>query len=387
MTRPSSSSSSPPGETSQPMIRTAPLTAKGKDNNALEAYHDSFLLCSMQQPYTPEPPLLSSSATSRRPCSPPQPPLPLLSPSAAAAPPPLLYRARRRPCSCCAPLQFVDQAQPCSWTTSSATTRPATTSPGAAKSTTGQWTAELVQLKLMTNPSHFPDGIDPKNACKIEIDVTSFRTVEDGQSVYHKGRVLEWWVDSEEYSIIDMEKDVLQHYCWASNQEANFWYDRDNGEMVRLATDQELLALLRASKIVKFIMTVDRSEMNVCDDNLEIMHEMNELQIDPRIESEMQIIVRDEDPLVEAVDLEWAEEPQHGVTTAGPERVEEEEKEHYMDPGFDAEGDDPLGADEEWRKRKGGAVAAGCSDAAAQAPSKSRKTSKRSSSTPPWYFS
>ncbi|TVU45834.1 hypothetical protein EJB05_05337, partial [Eragrostis curvula] len=158
------------------------------------------------------------------------------------------------------------------------------------------------------------DGIDPKNACKIEIDVTSFRTVEDGQSVYHKGRVLEWWVDSEEYSIIDMEKDVLQHYCWASNQEANFW-----------------------------------SEMNVCDDNLEIVHEMNELQIDPRIESEMQIIVRDEDPLVEAVDLEWAEEPQHGVTTAGPERVEEEEKEHYMDPGFDAEGDDPLGADEEWR--------------------------------------
>src|SRR5207237_7242199 len=25
------------------------------------------------------------------------------------------------------------------------------------------------------------------------------------------------------------------------------------------------------------------------------------------------------------------------------------EMEHYMDPGFDAEGDDPAGADEEWR--------------------------------------
>ncbi|TVU35573.1 hypothetical protein EJB05_17471, partial [Eragrostis curvula] len=191
--------------------------------------------------------------------------------------------------------------------------------------------------------------IHPKNGCKIEIDVTSFQTVEDGRSVYHKGRVLEWWVDSEEYSLIEMEKDVFQHYSWASNQEANFWYDGDNGEMVRLATDQELLALLRASKIVKYIMTVGRSTMNVCDDNLAIVHEMNELQIDPSTESEMQIIVRNEDPLVEVVDLEWAEEPQHGVTTAGPERVEEEDKEHYMDPGFDAEGDDPLGADEEWR--------------------------------------
>ncbi|TVU27234.1 hypothetical protein EJB05_29831, partial [Eragrostis curvula] len=282
------------------------------------------------------PHLLSSSAAAapapsfrrRRPCSLAQPRPPLLLPAAVA-------RLCSRPG---APLQSTRGDEP-----------PSHDEPRRGQVDDGSWTAELVQLKLMTNPSHFPDGIDPKNACKIEIDVTSFRTVEDGQSVYHKGRVLEWWVDSEEYSIIDMEKDVLQYYCWASNQEANFWYDRDNGEMVRLPTDQELLALLQASKIVKFIMTVDRSEMNVCDDNLEIVHEMNELQIDPRIESEMQIIVRDEDPLVEAIDLEWAEEPQHGVTTAGPERVEEEEKEHYMDPGFDAEGDDPLGADEEWR--------------------------------------
>ncbi|TVU18598.1 hypothetical protein EJB05_34705, partial [Eragrostis curvula] len=161
-------------------------------------------------------------------------------------------------------------------------------------------------------PPLFEQTIDLKNACKIEIHVTSFQTVEDSRSVYHKGKVLEW-VDSEEYSIIDREKDVLQHYCWASNQEANFW-----------------------------------AEMNVCDDNLAIVHE-KELQIEPRIETEMQIIVRNKSPLAEAADLVWAEEPQYGVTTAGPERVEEEEKEHYMDPGFDAEGDDPLGADEEWR--------------------------------------
>jgi hypothetical protein len=46
---------------------------------------------------------------------------------------------------------------------------------------------------------------------------------------------------------------------------------------------------------------------------------------------------------------EWAEEPELGVTAAGPERAEEEEKEHYMDHGVDPDGDDPIGANEEWR--------------------------------------
>jgi hypothetical protein len=38
------------------------------------------------------------------------------------------------------------------------------------------------------------------------INVSSFSSVVDGRPVYQKGRPLEWWVDSEEYSIIDMEK-------------------------------------------------------------------------------------------------------------------------------------------------------------------------------------
>jgi hypothetical protein len=56
------------------------------------------------------------------------------------------------------------------------------------------------------------------NSCKVKINVTSFPTFEDGRSVYHKGRLLEWWVDVEEYSIIDLVKDnALEHYIWASN--------------------------------------------------------------------------------------------------------------------------------------------------------------------------
>ena len=43
-------------------------------------------------------------------------------------------------------------------------------------------------------------------------------------------------------------------------------------------------------------------------------------------------------------------EPQLGATAAGPSRVEEEEEgDQYMESGVDHEGDDPVGADEEWR--------------------------------------
>jgi hypothetical protein len=46
---------------------------------------------------------------------------------------------------------------------------------------------------------------------------------------------------------------------------------------------------------------------------------------------------------------DWAEEPELGVTAAGPARVQEEEMEYYMEPGVDPDGDEPTGADEEWR--------------------------------------
>ena len=45
---------------------------------------------------------------------------------------------------------------------------------------------------------------------------------------------------------------------------------------------------------------------------------------------------------------EWADEPELGITLAGPDRIEEEE-DHYIELGFDPEGDDLIGADEEWR--------------------------------------
>uniref|UniRef100_K3ZCA2 Transposase MuDR plant domain-containing protein n=1 Tax=Setaria italica TaxID=4555 RepID=K3ZCA2_SETIT len=162
--------------------------------------------------------------------------------------------------------------------------------------------------------------IDENNACRVVTDVCSFSTIEDGRATYQKGRCLEWWVDSDEYSIIDMEKDVFKHFAWASNQEANFWFANKKGQMTHLATNQELLTLLQVSKNVKFIMTVDRCVTQMEDQSLEYEGD------------------------------EWADEPELRVSGAGPARVEEEEeKEHYMDYGFDPKGDDPVGADVEWR--------------------------------------
>jgi len=69
--------------------------------------------------------------------------------------------------------------------------------------------------------------------------------------MYQKGRSLEWWVDSEEYFIIDMENDVGDHFSWSIFQEANFLFEDQKGQINRLATDQQLIGLLRTSKLVK----------------------------------------------------------------------------------------------------------------------------------------
>jgi len=151
------------------------------------------------------------------------------------------------------------------------------------------------------------------------IDVTSFSTIEDGRVVYRKGKNLEWWVDSEEYSIIDMEKDVFKHFGWASYQEANFWFPNQNGDITRLATDQELITLLRASKIVKFIMTVDRCEhvgvpvngTQMADNELQVMG--NELQVHVSNERDL-LHVPSRVLAAEYEGQEWAHEPELGVT-------------------------------------------------------------------------
>ena len=175
--------------------------------------------------------------------------------------------------------------------------------------------------------------IDENNACRVVIDVLSFSTVEDDRSVYRKGRSLEWWVDSDEYSVIDMEKDVQQHFSWAINQEANFWFADQNGQTSRLASDQQLLALLRASKVVKFIMTVDRcvhTSVTETEGQSQVIN--GDVQVEGISEGN-ELFDSNQGVLVEYRGKEWAEDLELGVTAAGPDRVQEDD--HYMESGFD----------------------------------------------------
>jgi hypothetical protein len=54
---------------------------------------------------------------------------------------------------------------------------------------------------------------------------------------------------------------------------------------------------------------------------------------------------------LEVLDVEfaWSEVPEYGETTGGPPMVDEEEKDHFITIGYDPNGDEPAGVDEEWR--------------------------------------
>jgi len=154
-----------------------------------------------------------------------------------------------------------------------------------------------------------------------------------------------------------MENDVAEHFHWSINQEANFWFEDQNGQTSLLATDQQLIALLRASKLLKFIMTIDRCEhgqnMTQMEDqslviNDDVQFEGNEHQLVVSNAEDL-VQVSSRGVIAEYQGKEWADEPELGITVAGPDRIEEEEEEHYIARGFDPEGDDPIGADEEWR--------------------------------------
>lgn len=107
-----------------------------------------------------------------------------------------------------------------------------------------------------------------------------------------------------------------------------------------LGTNQELLTLLIASKMVEFIMIIDRYEhvdmaltMTEMDNEREVIDEENDLQL--------HIIKLFEGihASVELDGLECAMELELGVTIASPSKVEEESN-PYMEPSVDHEGDE-----------------------------------------------
>jgi hypothetical protein len=87
--------------------------------------------------------------------------------------------------------------------------------------------------------------------------------VRDSRKEYNRGRLVRFIVDSEEYSIIDLEKDINSEFKCGSDQQANFWVLTEGSLTCKLVSDAQFLDLLRTSRVVKLLMVVGRREHNV----------------------------------------------------------------------------------------------------------------------------
>jgi len=171
--------------------------------------------------------------------------------------------------------------------------------------------------------------IDPKSGCRIDITVNSYFTTRDARNEYNRDRLGKFTVDSEEYSIIDLEKDIASEFKWGSDQQANFWVLTEGSMTCKLVSDAQFLDLLRASRVVKLLMVVGRHEHNV-----------REGEIPASMNNKLEVV---------DIGFAWVELLQYGETTGGPPMADEEEKDHFITVGYDPNGDEPAGVDEEWR--------------------------------------
>ncbi|XP_039849976.1 uncharacterized protein LOC120708666 isoform X3 [Panicum virgatum] len=168
---------------------------------------------------------------------------------------------------------------------------------------------------------------------------------------YNRGRTISYAVDSEEYSIIDLEKDVAEEFKWGSDQQTNFWVLIGGHVTSKLASDAQFLGLLRASRVVKLLMIVGRQEHNVREEEMPTAVNMGEEDMPVAMNMEEEVMPETKDNAFDALDegFLWAEIPEYEETTGGPPVAEEEEKEHFIIGGCDPNGDEPAGVDEEWR--------------------------------------
>ncbi|EEC66481.1 hypothetical protein OsI_32567 [Oryza sativa Indica Group] len=161
------------------------------------------------------------------------------------------------------------------------------------------------------DPGDSAIGLDHSTLRKIEIKVTSYVTVLDGRKEYKRGSIVGLDVDPE-YSIIEMERDI----------------------------------------ILKFGMIVDMSE------HINVDVQQSQVIDESQVVDASNDLVEYENALADIFNGndadELSNEPIFGVSAAGPPRVEEEEKEHYMEVGVDPDGDEPTGVNEAWRYFKKG---------------------------------
>ena len=156
--------------------------------------------------------------------------------------------------------------------------------------------------------------------------------MRDGRKEYNWGRLVKLIVDSEEYSIIDLEKDIASEFKWGSDQQAIFWVLTEGSMTCKLVSDAQFLDLLRASRVVKLLMIVGRQEHNVREEEMPTAVNMGEEDMPVAMNMEEEVMPETKDNAFDALDegFSWAEIPEYGETTGGPPVAEEEEKEHFI---------------------------------------------------------
>ena len=162
--------------------------------------------------------------------------------------------------------------------------------------------------------------------CRVEIKVTAYFSVIDGRREYKKGSTIVWWVDPEEYAIVELVNDVQAYYQLEYYQDVEFWYMGEGSDSVKLCNDVELLSLLRASRKVMFEMKVVGQE-HMAETEL-VQEHVSDRQLALVTDNGMdeQTAINDDGCLMN----ELLKDPLFGLTVAGLTRVDEEETEHYM---------------------------------------------------------
>ncbi|XP_035814835.1 uncharacterized protein [Zea mays] len=243
------------------------------------------------------------------------------------------------------------------------------------------------------DPACVSEGDNSKNLHKIDVTVNSYFAVLDGKKVYNRGRTINLVVNPEHYTLIDLEKDVDSYFKWGSCQKPIFWVvEKGDKWQCKLTSDAQLSDLVSSFDLVKLFMTMGRCKegeetLHVVTDvvgkemataaNVDKVKEMlavvadvvskdmlaaaypvgKEMDVDNIVYEEMHVdevigtTDNGEEGMHEDMDKqpEWREVPEYGQTTAGAPVAQEEEKEHFMTAGCDPDGDEPIGANEEWR--------------------------------------
>ncbi|XP_039841517.1 uncharacterized protein LOC120701601 isoform X1 [Panicum virgatum] len=131
--------------------------------------------------------------------------------------------------------------------------------------------------------------IDPKSACRVEVTVNSYFTIQDGRKEYNR----------------DMSTR-----------------EEDMRTAVSIGEDEMPTAV------------------SIGEDEMPTAVNIGEEVIPAAMDTDLE---------VPGGGFTWAEVPEYGESTAGPPMDEEEEKEHFINVGCDPNGDELAGADEEWR--------------------------------------